>query len=88
MPEHEVSHGDIYHKLGSLEGKLDVFTSSLGQKQTDLAEAFRRLGELEKNVAKWAGIALACSLIVPLLINAAAPRLHFGQPPAAQADGR
>jgi hypothetical protein len=30
MSEHEVSHGDIYHKLGALEGKLDAVIVSVG----------------------------------------------------------
>lgn len=81
----EVSHGDIYRALGILEGKLDAMNQALSQKHADLSTAFSRIGELEKSVAKWAGIALACSIIIPVLITAAAPRLHFGQPPAAEA---
>lgn len=76
----EVSHGDIYRALGILEGKLDAMSQALNQKHTDLSTAFSRIGELEKNVAKWAGIALCCSIIIPLLVTAAAPRLHFAQP--------
>ncbi len=81
----EVSHGDIYRALGILEGKLDSMNQVLTQKHTDLSQAFNRIGELEKSVAKWAGIALACSIIVPLLVTAAAPRLHLGvAPPVTQ----
>lgn len=80
----EVSHGDIYHKLGALEGKLDAVIASVSEKRTDLADAFKRIGELERGLAKWAGIALAASIIIPLIVSAAAPRLHFpGAPPAA-----
>jgi hypothetical protein len=85
---HEVSHGDIYHKLGALEGKLDAVMVSVGEKRTDLAEAFKRIGELERGVAKWAGIALASSIIIPLLVTAAAPRLHFQHTPSAVASPR
>jgi hypothetical protein len=80
-----VSHGDIYHKLGALEGKLDAVMVSVGEKRTDLADAFKRIGELERGVAKWTGIALVCSIIIPLLITAAAPRLHFPHTPSAVA---
>ena len=76
----EVSHADIYRALGILEGKLDAVSNTLNQKHADIGDAFKRIGDLEKSVAKWAGIALACSIIVPLLITAAAPRLHFAQP--------
>ena len=83
MPEHEVTHGDIHHKLGVLEGKLDAVIASVGEKRTDLGDAFRRLNTLEQNLAKWTGIALACSIIIPIVVSAAAPRLHFpGAPPA------
>lgn len=76
----EVSHGDIYRALGILEGKLDAMNTALTQKHTDISSAFGRISELEQKVAKWAGIALVCSIIIPLLVTAAAPRLHFGNP--------
>ena len=84
----EVSHADIYRALGILEGKLDSLGQQLTQKHADLGDAFKRLNELEKSVAKWAGIALACSVIIPLLVTAAAPRLHFQQPTAMEAPAR
>lgn len=80
MAEGEVSHADIYRALGILEGKLDSMNQSLNQKHTDLSLAFTRISELEKSVSKWAGIALACSIIIPMLVTAVTPRLHFGQP--------
>ena len=83
MPEHEVTHGDIHHKLGVLEGKLDAVIVSVGEKRSDLSDAFRRINTLEQNLAKWAGIALACSVIIPIIVSAAAPRLHFPSAPPA-----
>lgn len=88
MADDTVSHGDIYRALGILEGKLDSLGQQLTQKHTDIGDAFKRLNELEKSVARWAGIALACSLIIPILITAAAPRLHFGAEPPAEARQR
>lgn len=83
MPEREVSHGDIYHKLGTLEGKLDAVIVSVGEKRSDLSDAFRRINALERGVAKWAGVAVAASIIIPLVVSAAAPRIHLpGNPPA------
>jgi hypothetical protein len=81
----EVSHVDIYRALGILEGKLDAMSQTLTQKHADIGDAFKRIGDLEKSVAKWAGIALACSIVIPLLVTAAAPRLHFPQPAAVEA---
>ena len=79
----DISHGDIYRALGILEGKLDSMNQALTQKHNDLSQAFARIGDLEKSVAKWAGIALVCSIIIPLLVTAASPKLHFLDQPAA-----
>ena len=79
----DVSHGDIYRALGILEGKLDAMNTALTQKHSDISAAFGRISELEKSVSKWAGIALAASVIIPLIVTALAPRLHLGAPPAA-----
>jgi hypothetical protein len=49
----------------------------------ELGHVEARVGELERGVAKWAGVALACSFIVPILVSAAQPYLHFGGKPAA-----
>lgn len=84
MPDHEVSHGDILHKLGVMEGKLDAMHQSLAQKHTDIADAFRRLGEVEKRVAQGMILAIALSLVMPLIVSAASPRLHFGAEPASE----
>jgi hypothetical protein len=81
----EVSHVDIYRALGILEGKLDTMSQTLLQKHTDISSAFDRISSLERSMAKWAGIALACSIVIPLLVTAAAPRLHFPQPAAVEA---
>ena len=83
MPEHEVTHGDIHYKLGVLDGKLDAVIASVGEKRSDLSQAFRRLSDLEQNMAKWVGVALACSIIIPIVVSAAAPRIHFPSSPPA-----
>lgn len=88
MPEHEVSHGDILHKLGVMEGKLDAMHSSLAQKHTDIADAFRRLSEVEKRVAQGVILAVAVSLVMPLLWQAVNPRLQFGPESSAEARPR
>lgn len=88
MAESEVSHGDILHKLGVMEGKLDAMHQSLAQKHTDIADAFRRLGEVEKRVAQGVILAIALSLVMPLAMTAVNPRLHFGPEPPAEARQR
>jgi hypothetical protein len=81
LPE-DVSHADIYRALGVLEGKLDALGQTLTQRNMDFTTALNRITELEKTVAKGLGIALACSLIVPLLVGMVVPRIHLnGEPP-------
>jgi hypothetical protein len=84
----QVSHADIYRALGKLEGKLDSLGNQLTQKHEDLAAAFSRITDLEKAVAKGMGVAIAASIVIPILVTAVAPRLHLGHvsppPPAIQ----
>lgn len=82
---HEVSHGDILYKLGGVEGKIDTLAALVAQKQADLAEAFKRISQLEQRVAQGVIIAVIVGALAPLVWQAMTPRLHFGQqPPAAQ----
>lgn len=79
MPgDHEVSHGDILHKLGVMEGKLDAMNVSMAQKHTDIADAFRRLNELERRVAQGVILAVVASLVMPIIVAMLAPRIEFG----------
>jgi len=104
MPDHEVSHGDILYKLGGVEGKIDTLASLVAQKQADLAEAFRRLSEvekrpdptplinkiseIEKRVAQGVILLAVVALVAPLIWQSMAPRLHFGQPQSVEARER
>ena len=76
-PNDDVSHGDIYHKLGSLEGKLETVLLQLGDRKSDLASIFSRLREIEIKTAIGVGIAIAFSVLLPFIVQAAAPKLHF-----------
>lgn len=81
MPaDHDVSHGDILRAIGNLEGKLDAIHQAMSNNRADIIEAFRRLNEAEKRIAQGVGIAVMLSLVMPLLVSMAGPRLHFGQP--------
>jgi hypothetical protein len=81
MPSDEVSHGDIYHKLGALEGKLDAVILSDSQKRSDISEAFRRLGDVEKRVAQGAILTVAIAVIAPLIWQAVDPSVHLNPMP-------
>ena len=67
--QEEVSHVDIYRALGVLEGKLDAINQSLSQKHTDLGGALSRITEMEKTVAKGLGIAITCSIVIPVVVT-------------------
>ena len=83
-PADDVSHGDIYHKLGSLEGKLETVLIQLSEKRGDMAAVFSRLREIKTRVAIGVGLAIGLSFLIPFVINAAAPKLHFEHGPSAQ----
>jgi hypothetical protein len=83
-PADDVSHGDIYHKLGSLEGKLETVLIQLSEKRGDMAAVFSRLREIETRVAIGVGLAIGLSFLIPFAINAASPRLHFEHSPPTQ----
>ena len=81
----EVSHGDILYKLGGLEGKIDSLVATLAQKQVDLAEAFKRIGELERRVAQGMVLLAAMTVVAPMVWSVISPHLHLVQrTPAAQ----
>ena len=64
-----VSQSDIYRAIGVLEGKVDSLHSVINSKSDDLGVAFKRISELEKSVSKAVGIAIACSVILPLTMQ-------------------
>jgi hypothetical protein len=76
----DVSHGDIYHKLGSLEGKVEALLISISDRKDDINNVFSRLRQVEHRLAWGMGAAVMISLLVPYAINAMQPRLHIGAP--------
>jgi hypothetical protein len=88
MPEHDVTHGEIYRALGILEGKIDAMNQALLQKHTDISTAFTRIDNLARTVWIGVGIAVACSVVVPLLVTASNPRLHFQHQEVTQDERR
>jgi hypothetical protein len=89
MPEQEVSHLEIYRLLIEVKTTLDMALKQRAEdKKRDDDEKlsiFERLNGLERTVWVGLGIAIACSVAIPLLVNAAAPRLHFPQSAAVEA---
>lgn len=78
MPEqHEVSHADIYHKLGSLEAKLDAAIGSVVDYKTTLNEAFGRIRRLEDKTIWMVGLVAGLSVIVPLLVHIIGNNFHL-----------
>lgn len=72
------THGEVLRAIGKIEGRLDAIITAMAQNRTDIADAFRRLAEAEKRIAQGIILAVVVSLIMPLLVMIAAPRLEFG----------
>ncbi len=78
VPEQqEVSHADIYHKLGSLEAKLDAAIGSIVDYKTTLNEAFGRIRRLEDKTIWMVGLAAGLSVVVPLLVHILGNNFHL-----------
>ena len=77
MADEQISHGDIYHKLGGLEGKLDAVMISMSEKKSDITEAFRRIRLLETRVAQGVVLLACLSLFTPLIWDALDPELRL-----------
>ena len=76
----DISHGDIYHKLGSLEGKVEALLINISDHKEDINNVFARLRQIEHRVAWAMGAAVVLSLIAPHVFNAMQPRLHINAP--------
>lgn len=64
-----VSHVDIYHKLGTLEGKMDALIARTTEYRSDLQTAFDRITIIENKQAWIMGGAAVISIIVPMLMH-------------------
>ncbi len=89
MPDDDlVSHSDIYHKLGTLEGKVESVLLQLTEKRTDVNNLFSRIRDVENKVAWGMGAAAIISVTVPLLIAAIEPKVHFSSPTSVESVSR
>jgi|688.fasta_scaffold994248_2 hypothetical protein len=75
--EPSVSHIEIYHKLGTLEGKLDALITRTTEYRNDLQTAFERLTKVENRMAWAMGAAVVISTLVPILINIISSGFHM-----------
>lgn len=77
MSDPIISHSDIYHKLGALEGKVDSLIAKTGEYRNDLQDAFRRINQLENRLAWIMGGAVVISSIMPIVMNLILNNLSF-----------
>lgn len=84
MPDtaEQVSHLEIFRAVVALETKVDLLLKR-EDARSDLDETRDdRISKLDNKLSLWTGVALAASFIIPIMVTAAAPQLHFGHPPA------
>jgi hypothetical protein len=72
-----VSHEDIYHRLGSLEGKLDAAITKMTDFKRDLDTCYGRIRTLEAHLNKAVGIAIVLSIIIPVGLNMFTSNYHL-----------
>jgi hypothetical protein len=84
----KVSHLKIYEELIVVRTKLESFMA--GQSAKDDADKKRdaRIDALSARVYIGLGICLTLTLVVPLLVTAANPRLHFQHQETTQNERR
>jgi len=61
----QISQADVYHRLGSLEGKLDAAISQMSGLRSDINIAFQRIRKIETQVNRFVGIGLVLTIIIP-----------------------
>lgn len=64
-----VSGLDIYHKLGTLEGKVDALIARTTEYRNDLQDAFVRIAAIENRLAWVMGATVVISIACPLILN-------------------
>ena len=65
MDPEQISQADVYHRLGSLEGKLDAAISQMSGLRSDINIAFQRIRKIETQVNRFVGIGLVLTIIIP-----------------------
>ena len=68
-PERDVSHSDIYHKLGSLEGKVETLILQLAERRDEITGLFARLRNVEMRLAWAVGVIAFLAFLGPFLVD-------------------
>jgi hypothetical protein len=76
----QVSHLEIFRAVIALETKVDLLLQRETSRDESEQKRDERINALERSQAWILGICAALSLVVPILVTAAAPRLQFGHP--------
>ena len=86
MPDtpEQVSHLEIFRAVVALESKVDLLLRREDDKSKQDKGRDDRINKLDNKLSLWTGVALASSFIIPIIVTAAAPRLHFGAEPASE----
>lgn len=74
--ETDVSHADIYHKLGTLEGKMDALIAKTSEYKSDLDLAFSRIRSIEERQSWVMGAAVVVSAIIPVMVHIIGSNFH------------
>jgi hypothetical protein len=65
----DVSHGDIYHKLGSLEGKVETLILQASDRRTEISSLFSRIRTVEMRIAWGVGAIALLTFIGPVFLE-------------------
>lgn len=84
--QQEVSHLEIYKLLIEVKTTLDMTLKQRAEDKdrddVEKADIFKRLGAMENRMAQVVILAVAASIVFPIIVTAVSPRLHFGEAPA------
>lgn len=78
MPE-EISHAEIYRRLGELQGTVNALVLSIGERREDLKAALSKVDQLEQKQAWMLGVCAVIAVLLPLVVTVSAMRVEFGQ---------
>jgi hypothetical protein len=73
----DISHSELYLKLGTLEGKLDALIIRSSEYKDSLAEVFTRLQVIENKYSVITGFALLAGIVVPIIVSTIAANFQF-----------
>jgi hypothetical protein len=76
----QVSHLEIFRAVIALETKVDLLLQRETSRDESEQKRDERINALERSQAWILGICAALSILGPIVVTAAAPRLQFGHP--------